>query len=346
VLIISGIRLDNLNKVYLGGIVAIKQLRLEVRSAEYLVIVGPSGCGKTTTLRLIAGLEEPTSGQVFLADQDATSWPPHQRDIAVVFQDSALFPHFSVSENIAFGLKLRRHPTELIAERVRQTAERLQLRDLLERRPQELSGGERRRVAIARALARRPRFLLLDEPLSNLDPPARLQLRGELARLHHERPTTTIHVTHDQEEALSLGERVAVLNDGQLQQIDTPPSLYRSPANAFVAGFIGSPTMNFFPWTLKGKPCRLGVRPRDIRLGGVEGADVVAVVESLSTVGHECHVQLCWDNGPVTVVVTEAPVVGERVGLRFNRNAMHFFDAVTGVGIEVGGCGDNRIDGD
>ncbi len=327
VLIINGIRLDNVAKAYPGDIVAVRQLSLEVRAGEYLVLVGPSGCGKTTTLRLIAGLEEPTSGRVFLDEQDATIWPPHERDVALVAQDAALYPHLSVSENIAFGLKLRREPAARIAERVRQTAERLKLSDLLSRRPQELSGGERRRVALGRALAREPRFLLLDEPLSNLDTPVRLQMRAELARLHRERRTTTIHVTHDQEEALSLGERVAVLNEGRVQQIDTPRALYERPVNVFVAGFIGSPPMNFFSWTHKGKPCRLGVRPRDIRLGAVEGADMVAVIEAVAIIGHECHVQLRADSGIVNVVVKDAPAIGERVGLQFDRGAMHLFDA-------------------
>jgi multiple sugar transport system ATP-binding protein len=334
------------DKVYPGGIIAVRQLSLEVRACEYLVLVGPSGCGKTTTLRLMAGLEEVTGGRVFLGEQDATNWPPHERDIAFVFQEAALYPHLSVRENIAFGLKLRRQPAALIAERVRQTAEQLQLTDLLTRRPQELSGGERRRVALGRALAREPRFLLLDEPLSNLDTPARSQLRAELARLHRQRPTTTIHVTHDQEEALSLGERVAVLNEGRIQQIDIPLSLYRRPANAFVGGFIGSPPMNFVSWTHEGKPCRLGVRPRDIRLGATEGADLVAVVEGISTIGHESHVQLRGESGIITVVVKDAPAMGERVGLWFDRAAMHLFDAITGVGITAGGCGDSRSGAD
>ncbi len=317
-----------MDKVYPGNIVAVRQLSLEVRAGEYLVLVGPSGCGKTTTLRLIAGLEEVTRGRVFLNEEDATLWPPHRREVAFVFQDGALYPHLSVKDNLAFALRLRRRPRAEIEERVRRTAERLGLTELLGRNPRELSGGQQRRVALGRALAREPRFLLLDEPLSGLDTPARLQLRAELARLHRERPTTTIHVTHDQEEALSLGERVAVLNEGSLQQIDTPLSLYCRPANVFVAGFIGSPPMNFLAWTHEGKPCRLGIRPRDIRMGGVEGADRVAVVESISTLGHESHVLLRTEDGLLTVVVAGVPrvVAGDRVGLHFDPEAMHRFD--------------------
>ena len=309
---------------YPGGVQALRGLSLEVRAGEYLVLVGPSGCGKTTMLRLIAGLESPTAGRVLLDAQDATSWPPLRRDVALVFQDASLYPHLSVRENLAFGPRMQRLSRQAIRERVEQTATQLGLAELLARRPQELSGGQRRRVALGRALARRPRFLLLDEPLSGLDPPARLELRGELARLHRERPTTTVHVTHDQEEAMALGERVAVLHEGVLQQVDVPMSLYHRPANIFVAGFIGSPPMNFFPWTHEGKPCRVGVRPRDIRLGPVEGADAVAVVENVQALGHECHV-VFRGGGTVVVAGTVTVQPGERVGLWFAREATCYF---------------------
>jgi ABC-type sugar transport system ATPase subunit len=331
----AAIRLDNLSKVFPGNISALRELSLEVRAGEYLVLVGPSGCGKTTTLRLIAGLETPTAGRVFLDGKDVEEVPPHRRELAMVFQEAALYPHLSVKDNLGFGLRLQRLPAAVIAERVQAVARLLGLESLSARRPDELSGGERRRVALGRALVRQPTAVLLDEPLASLDAPARAQLRADLAALHRQSPTTTLHVTHDQEEALSLGERVAVLNHGVLQQIASPLELYERPANVFVAGFIGSPPMNFFPREREGLPCLLGLRPRDITLTSPDAADVEAVIESVEPLGHEtilgARSASKGENSPITVVVQPGTGIepGERVGLRFNQARMHWFDCVT-----------------
>lgn len=333
---ITSLRLERLGKRFPGDVVAVQDLNLEAASGEYVVLVGPSACGKTTTLRLVAGLEAPTTGKVILDEQDATNLEPHRRQIAFVFQDTALYPHLNVEDNLAFGLKLQHLARPERRDRVRRIAKRLSLTSLLHRMPNALSGGQQRRVALGRALVRQPRYLLLDEPLSGLDPSARGELRSELARLHREQPTTTLHVTHDQEEALALGQRVAVLREGKLQQIDTPLSLYHRPINRFVAEFIGTPPMNVFPWTHEGRPCLVGIRPRDVRLGSLEGADLDAVIESVEWLGHETHVRLYRQtNDPIRLTVvcdrTEA-MPGQRVGLHFLPEKLHHFDAQTGLG--------------
>src|SRR5437660_7907268 len=243
----ASLRLEKIDKVYPNGQEAVRGIDLEVADSELVVLVGPSGCGKTTILRIIAGLETPTRGRVFLDDKDVTDWPPQKRDLAMVFQSYALYPHKTVRDNLGFGLRLRHSPRQLIAERVESVARSLHLEGLLDRRPGELSGGERQRVALGRAIARRPRAFLLDEPLSNLDAQLRLQTRAELAQLHRQLGATMLYVTHDQEEAMALGDRVAVLRQGVIQQVASPLDLERRPANVFVAGFIGSPAMNFFP---------------------------------------------------------------------------------------------------
>ena len=225
---------------------AVDALSLAVEDKELMVLVGPSGCGKTTTLRLLAGLEEPSAGEIRLDGQIVNRQPPKERDVAMVFQNPALYPHLSVYENIAFGLQIRKAPKGEIARRVQEAAEILGLKDCLTRLPMELSGGQRQRAAVGRALVRRPRLFLFDEPLSNLDAPTRLRMRAELARLHAELGWTSIYVTHDQDEAMNLGGRIAVLREGALQQVAEPLKLYREPANIFVAGFFGSPPMNFF----------------------------------------------------------------------------------------------------
>jgi multiple sugar transport system ATP-binding protein len=228
-----------------GNVVAVKDLTLEVNDGEFFVLLGPSGCGKTTTLRMIAGLEDVTEGTIYIGDRVVNDVHPKDRDIAMVFQNYALYPHMSVYDNISFGLKMRHMPKEEINTRVNEVAGWLGLQDLLNRRPRELSGGQRQRVALARALVRHPQVFLMDEPLSNLDAKLRTQARGELLRLHKDFPTTTIYVTHDQVEAMTLGDRVAVMKDGTLQQVDSPQMLYLYPANKFVAGFVGTPPMNF-----------------------------------------------------------------------------------------------------
>jgi multiple sugar transport system ATP-binding protein len=227
-----------------GDIVALRDLDLEVYDGEFLVLVGPSGCGKSTALRLVAGLEEPTTGRIFIGDRMVNDLAPKDRDVSMVFQSYALYPHMTVRENLAHPLQLRRVPKPEIEERVRKVAELLSIPDLLQRRPKELSGGQRQRVALGRAIVRDPEVFLMDEPLSNLDVKLRVRTRAELIKLHERLRTTTIYVTHDQQEAMTLGDRIAVLNNGQLQQLGTPDNLYNHPSNLFVAGFIGSPTMN------------------------------------------------------------------------------------------------------
>jgi multiple sugar transport system ATP-binding protein len=247
------LRLENLTKRHssrLGSQLAVDRLNLEVRDGEFLVVLGPSGCGKTTTLRMIAGLEQPDEGRIWLGDRDITQLEPRDRDVAMVFQSYALYPHLTVEENIAFPLRIRAIPRETAAQRVREAAAKLGLGRLLDRRPRALSGGERQRVALARAIVRQPNAFLMDEPLSNLDAQLRLETRAELKRLQHELGVTTVYVTHDQAEAMTLAHRVAVLSGGILQQLDTPVNVYNQPMNLFVAGFLGSPPMNLLQGVL------------------------------------------------------------------------------------------------
>ena len=240
----TGITLDRVTKVYPNGVRAVDDLSLEIAEGEFCVLVGPSGCGKSTLLRMIAGLEDVTAGDVLIGGDDVTERPPQQRDIAMVFQNYALYPHMTVRQNLAFGLKLRKLPKEEWKRRVEEIAKTLGLEELLDRKPSALSGGQRQRVAMGRAIVREPKAFLMDEPLSNLDAKLRVSMRAELAKLHDRLGVTTVYVTHDQVEAMTLGQRVAVLRDGVLQQVDTPQHLFRQPANLFVAAFIGSPSMN------------------------------------------------------------------------------------------------------
>jgi multiple sugar transport system ATP-binding protein len=250
----NGVRLEQISKVYPDGTRAVDGLDLDIRDGELLVLVGPSGCGKTTALRMVAGLEEVSEGRILIGDRDVSRVPSRDRDVAMVFQSYALYPHLSVGENIGFGLKLRKVPKKTIKERVEQVAAVLGLEDLLERKPRNLSGGQRQRVAMGRAIVREPRAFLMDEPLSNLDAKLRVQMRAEIARIQARLGVTTIYVTHDQTEAMTLGDRVAVMKKGVLQQVDHPQVLYDRPVNLFVAGFIGSPAMNL----LQGGLERLG----------------------------------------------------------------------------------------
>src|SRR5215472_1698431 len=237
--------LDHVDKVFAGGVKALDDLSLEVREGEFMVLVGPSGCGKSTALRSIAGLEEVTSGTISIGDRVVNDLPPKDRDIAMVFQNYALYPHMTVAENLAFGLKLRKAPKAEISRRVGEAARLLGLEQYLARKPAALSGGQRQRVAMGRAIVREPQAFLMDEPLSNLDAKLRVSMRAALNQLHERLGITTVYVTHDQVEAMTLGDRVCVLRDGRLQQVDTPQELFDSPVNLFVAGFIGSPAMNF-----------------------------------------------------------------------------------------------------
>ncbi|MBI3974116.1 MAG: ABC transporter ATP-binding protein [Chloroflexi bacterium] len=249
----ASVTLDHITKRF-NEVTAVRDVYIEVKDKEFLVLVGPSGCGKSTTLRMIAGLEEITEGSIYIGDRLVNDVAPKDRDIAMVFQSYALYPHMSVYDNLAFGLKLRRTPKKEIDRRVHDAAELLGLSDLLARKPKQLSGGQRQRVALGRAIVREPKVFLMDEPLSNLDAKLRVQMRAELIRLHQRLQTTVIYVTHDQVEAMTMGTRIAVLRDGVLQQIDAPQVLYDHPTNMFVAGFIGSPSMNFVDTRLEGTP--------------------------------------------------------------------------------------------
>jgi ABC-type sugar transport system ATPase subunit len=361
----ASIRLENLDMVYPGIHVALRGLNLDVADGELLVLVGPSGCGKTTTLRLVAGLETPTRGRIFLDGRDETATAPRLRDMAMVFQGHALYPHLTVRGNLEFPLRLQRLPRTERMERVGTTATLLGLGGLLDRRPTELSGGEQQRVALGRAIVRRPRAFLLDEPLSNLDAQTRSQLRLELAHLHRRLGTTMLYVTHDQEEAMSLGQRIVVLRAGEVQQIATPAKVYDSPVNAFVAGFIGSPPMNllrcvrasgelgsrlsapFFPQglTVPGidvatREILLGIRPQDLRLVDERNADIVAGVDMVQICGSERIVFLKPLTDPMVpplaAVLSAHRSVhpGERLGLAFPRDRLHFFDVRTGLRCE------------
>ena len=250
--------LDNVSKVFSGGVVAVDSVSLSIGSGEFLVLVGPSGCGKSTLLRMIAGLEDTTTGTISIGEQEVTELPPRSRDIAMVFQSYALYPHMTVRQNLGYGLKVRKTPKREIGERVTRAAELLGLDQLLDRRPGALSGGQRQRVAMGRAIVREPKAFLMDEPLSNLDAKLRVSMRAQLAALHGRLATTTIYVTHDQIEAMTLGQRVAVMRDGRIQQVDTPQELYARPANLFVAAFIGSPAMNLVEAELAHGQVRFG----------------------------------------------------------------------------------------
>lgn len=264
------IRLEQAHKVF-GRVVAVDDLSLDIGDGEFMVLLGPSGCGKTTVLRCLAGLERVDRGRVIIGDQDVTDWPPARRSIAMVFQSYAVFPHMTVFDNIAFGLRMRRVPEVDLLRQVEEGAALLQIDHLLGRYPAQLSGGQRQRVAVARAIVMQPQVLLMDEPLSNLDALLRLQMRAELKRLHTEVRSTTVYVTHDQVEALSLGERIAVMKEGKIVQVDTPARVYDAPANQFVGGFIGSPPMNFLEGRLTSTDGRRFVEVGDARIALASG---------------------------------------------------------------------------
>ena len=247
----ASLSLRHIYKKYPGNVVAVKDVNLEIKDKEFIVLVGPSGCGKSTTLRMIAGLEEISEGELYIGDRLVNDIAPKDRDIAMVFQNYALYPHMTVFDNMAFGLKLRKVPKDEIARKVEEAAKILDLSHLLDRKPKAMSGGQRQRVALGRAIVRNPQVFLLDEPLSNLDAKLRAQMRTEIAKLHKKLGTTFIYVTHDQTEAMTMGDRIVVMKDGIIQQIDTPQALYERPGNKFVAGFLGSPQMNFIDAVLK-----------------------------------------------------------------------------------------------
>ncbi|HXS90731.1 MAG TPA: sn-glycerol-3-phosphate ABC transporter ATP-binding protein UgpC [Steroidobacteraceae bacterium] len=353
------VTLRSVRKVYPNGHVAIDDASFGIRDGELLVLVGPSGCGKSTLLRLIAGLEEASSGSILIGERDVTRLEPRDRDIAMVFQSYALYPHMTVARNLGFGLELRGHDAAEIEKRVKQAAETLELTQFLDRLPRQLSGGQRQRVALGRALVRHPQVFLLDEPLSNLDAKLRASTRAEIARLHRALGTTMIYVTHDQVEAMTLGQRIVVLDKGVIQQIDAPMQIYERPVNLFVAGFLGNPAMNFFRGQLRdgvltgsGSQLRLptvkaqagqeivaGVRPEDLHIvesSAAPGGGLTGTVELLESVGSEAFIHAT--SGGWKLIARSSPynlpAVGARITLQPAPDRIHFFDAQTGRRLE------------
>ena len=353
------VQLENVRKVYDNGQVAVQGASFEVADGELMVLVGPSGCGKSTLLRMVAGLEEISGGTLKIGDRVVNDVAPKDRDIAMVFQSYALYPHMTVAENLAFGLKLRGTPKDEIARRVKNAADLLGLAPMLDKLPRAMSGGQRQRVALGRAMVRESAVFLLDEPLSNLDAKLRHSVRTEIAQLHRTLGTTMIYVTHDQVEAMTLGQRIVVLKDGVIQQIDTPMALYERPANLFVAGFLGSPAMNVLRGRLLdqngvslqlvdgsvlplpgaqvdpawlGREVAMGVRPEHLQ-PAASNAQLDAVVEGIEPVGNEIFVNVrhAAEQLVLRVPPQTLPPIGERLGLQLQTEHLHFFDAETGV---------------
>jgi multiple sugar transport system ATP-binding protein len=356
----ASVTFNNVTKRY-GNVTAVSDLNLEISDKEFLVFVGPSGCGKTTSLRMLAGLEDVTEGNILIGDRDVTDVAPKDRDIAMVFQSYALYPHMSVYDNMAFSLKLRKMNKAEIDKRVHKAAATLSIEQLLPRKPKQLSGGQRQRVAVGRAIVREPKVFLFDEPLSNLDAKLRVQTRAEITKLHQQLGTTFIYVTHDQVEAMTMGTRIAVMKDGSLQQIDSPQNLYDKPANLFVAGFIGSPSMNFFEVMLKGtadnitvendsfklnipagrskgldqylgQMVTMGVRPEDLHDAafippGIHTGQLDAQVDVTELMGNEVHLYLVTGQNSYVARVdprTKARV-GSQIQMAANLDNVHFF---------------------
>ena len=353
------VELQQLGKTYARGQKAVDALDLQIRDGEFLVLVGPSGCGKSTVLRMVAGLEDISEGRVKIGERVVNEVAPKDRDVAMVFQNYALYPHMNVFENMAFGLRRRRVPEAELKRKVEETAEVLGLTPYLQRRPRELSGGERQRVALGRAMVRKPQVFLFDEPLSNLDAKLRVQMRAEIKRLHQRVGATMIYVTHDQVEAMTLGDRIAVMRGGVLQQCADPFTLYSSPTNVFVAGFIGSPPINFFPAQVtadggaleaggvrvalagaareavsghRGAAITVGIRPEDLHLEARPGAAALpATVEVCEPLGNETLVHWTWALGSLVSRVPGqvAPAVGDRATLHCPLEKLHLFDPKT-----------------
>jgi len=361
---VAGVTFNHVSKDF-GDQRVVTDLTIEVQDKEFLVFVGPSGCGKSTSLRMLAGLEEITEGEILIGDRVVNNVAPKDRDVAMVFQSYALYPHMTVYDNMAFGLKLRKTPKKIIDERVNEAANELGIGHLLDRRPRQLSGGQRQRVAVGRAIVREPAVFLMDEPLSNLDAKLRVEARSFISRLHQRLETTFIYVTHDQVEAMTMGTRICVLNEGKLQQIDSPFNLYHNPHNIFVAGFIGSPSMNFFDATLLedsdgmvvdvgaftlpvppskadsfrshvGMEVVCGVRPEDIDdtnflPSGIVPANMVCNVEVVEQMGNEVIIYL--ENSGKNFIARTDPrtdaTVGQPMDITFNLDNMHLFDTNT-----------------
>ncbi|MDR0889161.1 MAG: sn-glycerol-3-phosphate ABC transporter ATP-binding protein UgpC [Oscillospiraceae bacterium] len=359
------VTLKNVKKIYPGKVVAVQDFNLEIRDKEFVVLVGPSGCGKSTTLRMIAGLEDITEGDLFIGEERMNDVAPKDRDIAMVFQNYALYPHMTVYENMAFALKLRRAPKAEIDKKVREAAEILDITSYLDRKPKALSGGQRQRVAIGRAIVREPQVFLMDEPLSNLDAKLRNQMRAEIIKLRHRIDTTFVYVTHDQTEAMTLGDRIVIMKDGFIQQIGTPQEVFNHPANVFVAGFIGSPQMNLFDAQLRKDDEKyfvevagasfalseriaaklrrdsegeviVGIRPEHIRICAQEGDDTMsAAVEVSEMMGSEIHLHLRAQDKEIVLRVntTELPEAyragipyGTQLHFTFPGDLLHLFD--------------------
>ncbi len=366
------VELVNLSKIYPNGITAVKNVNLTVEDKEFVVLVGPSGCGKTTTLRMIAGLEEVSSGEIYIDGKLVNDTHPKDRDIAMVFQNYALYPHMTVYKNIAFGLMLRGLPKAEIDRRVREAAEILGLTEYLNCRPRVLSGGQRQRVAVGRAIVRKPKVFLFDEPLSNLDAKMRVQMRAEISKLHKHLQATIIYVTHDQIEAMTMGDRIVVMNEGEIQQIGTPLELYHKPRNKFVAGFIGTPPMNMvegyiinegeklcFVNNSQGikievhpkytnsltkylnKQVTLGIRPEDIDVHLtrqiIEGASLICKVEVVEPMGSEMNIYASI--GSTSIVAKTKleiePELGSSITFKINLEKCHFFDSETNLAINL-----------
>jgi len=356
--------LKNVNKIYEGGNKVVTDVNFTVKDKEFVVLVGPSGCGKTTTLRMIAGLEEITSGEIFIDGNLVNNLPPKDRDIAMVFQNYALYPHMTVYENMAFGLKLKKVDKKEIESRVNEAAKILGLENYLNRKPKALSGGQRQRVAVGRAIVRKPKVFLFDEPLSNLDAKLRVQMRTEISKLHKQLGATMIYVTHDQTEAMTMGDRIVILKDGIVNQVDTPLNLYNKPINQFVAGFIGSPAMNFLNGTIyeseklrfkssggaidfefdpnhankmrqhAGKEIVIGIRPENIvtEINGFESISFLANIEVIETMGNESFVYFQLDGVQIIsrIKSKENLMHGSKLQMYFEPDRIYFFDKETG----------------
>ena len=358
----AGLKLQAVTKSWDGKTQVIKPLTLDVADGEFIVMVGPSGCGKSTLLRMVAGLERVTEGDIWINDQRVTEMEPKDRGIAMVFQNYALYPHMSVEENMAWGLKIRGMGKQQIAERVKEAARILELDGLLKRRPRELSGGQRQRVAMGRAIVRDPAVFLFEEPLSNLDAKLRVQMRAEISKLHQKLNTTMIYVTHDQTEAMTMATRIVIMKDGIVQQVGAPKTVYNQPANMFVAGFIGSPAMNFIRGTIDGdkfvtetlkltipeeklavlktqgslhKPIVMGIRPEDIHPDAQEENNISAKISVAELTGAEF--MLYTTVGGHELVVRAGALndyhAGENITIHFDMTKCHFFDAETEIAI-------------
>ncbi len=362
----ASVTLKGIYKIYAGGVTAVSDFNLDIEDKEFIVLVGPSGCGKSTTLRMVAGLEEISEGELYIGDKLVNDVAPKDRDIAMVFQNYALYPHMTVYDNMAFGLKLRKTPKTEIDRRVKEAAKILDIEHLLGRKPKALSGGQRQRVALGRAIVREPKVFLMDEPLSNLDAKLRVQMRTEITKLHQRLQTTFIYVTHDQTEAMTMGSRIVVMKDGFIQQVDTPQNLYDFPCNLFVAGFIGTPQMNFFNVKLVkegdgvfatfgsnkikvpagklakfnsdsyiGKEVIMGIRPENIHdeemfLSNAPDTTIDVNVEIVELMGSETYLYLKTDGKDNNIIARVDPRStarnGDKIRVAFDANRLHFFD--------------------